>query len=245
MRPSTFLFIIAIIGLTPIKSYAQIACTTNDLPCLFKTIEAEALKMNEPRWRNHAYRDLAVSKAMNGDIDGATALIAKINNADTQAMTIRAIGMAVAIHQNLPDDSYRSIFSQLDKSAQTIKDAGAKDIAYTYIAMAQAFAKLDDDATKTTLQMTNPALKHKAYGETAEIQAERGNATAALASINAIDSDAFKNKALAIVSGIFLKRDEIDTALSFAMKIENPTKKISAIQKIIDTRQGLNEEPKR
>lgn len=243
MRPSTYLFLI-VMNFVPTLAHAQQSCTPTDMSCLFKTIEAEALKMDEPRWRNQAYRDLAVSKAMNNDINGATALIKKINNADTKAMTIRAIGMAVAIHQNLTSEQYRAIFANLDKAAQGINDEGAKDIAYTYIAMAQAFANLDNDATNTTRQMTNPALKHKAYGETAEIQAERGDKDAALASINAINSTAFKNKALGIVSNIFLKQGNTETALFFAMKIENPTKKISAIQKIIDVHQGLNDAPK-
>jgi hypothetical protein len=244
MRPSTFLFLMAFI-IVPTNGQARASCATNDMPCLFKIIESETMKMDEPRWRNQAYRDLAVSKAMAADYDGATALINQIDNADTQAMTIRAIGMAIAIHQDLSDETYKHVFAKLDKSAQGIKDDGAKDIAYTYIAMAQAFAGLDNDAMQTTLQMTNPALKNKAYGETAEIQAERGDKAAALASLNAIGSSAFKNKALAIVSGIFLKNNDVDTALSMAMMIDNPTKKISAIQKIIDKEQGLNEMPKR
>ena len=51
----------------------------------------------------------------------------------------------------------------------------------------------------------------------------------------------FKNKALNTVSGIFLKNGAIDTALTFAMMIDNPTKKIDAIQAIIDEQHGLND----
>ena len=106
--------------------------------------------------------------------------------------------------------------------------------------MAQAFAGLDDDATLTTQAMTNPSLKHKAYGETAEIQAERGDYTRAIASITAIDSDAFRNKALNTVSAIFVKRGEFDYALNTATQITNAQKKVDAIQNILNTRQGLD-----
>lgn len=196
--------------------------------------------MTESRWRNQAYRDLAVSKAMDGHYDASVALISKIDNSDTQAMTVRAIGMAVALHKELDVETYRSIFKKLDVKAATIKDSGAKDIAYTYIAMAQAFAGLDNDATKTTDNMVNPALKHKAFGETAEIQAERGDFTQAMKSINAIDSTAFKNKALSIISSIFVKRGEYHYALQTAQMITNSSKKARALQKILNTHQGLN-----
>lgn len=240
MRQSTILF--AIFMLFHAQANAQDAslCSVDDHACLFRQIEGEAVKITEPRWRNQAYRDLAVSMAMDGEYDNAASQIDKIDNADTQAMTVRAIGMAVAIHQKLSVETYRLIFSKLDKKAATIKDPGAKDIAYTYIAMAQAFAGLDDDATKTTDNMSNPALKHKAFGETAEIQAERGDYDHALKSINAIDSTAFRNKALYTVADIFIKRGEFDNALKLANQISNPTKKIAAIQDILNARQGLD-----
>ena len=184
-------------------------------------------------------RDLAVSKAMEGDYDGAVALIGRIDNPDTQAMTVRAIGMAVALHRDLDDQTYKNIFQKLSVASGNIKDSGAKDIGYTYIAMAQAFAGLDDDATLTTQAMTNLALKHKAYGETAEIQAERGDYTRAMASIMAIDSDAFRNKALEIVSGIFVKRGEFDHAFNTAQKITNPQRKAESLQKLLNVQQGL------
>lgn len=240
MRPST-LFFAALIFFTPFQviSAQERNCDVNDTACLFTIIETEAAKITESRWRNHAYRDLGVSKAMAGDYDGAAALVAHIDNPDTQAMTIRAIGMAVAIHQDLSDDTYRTIFAKLDKAAEIITNAGAKDIAYTYIAMAEAFAGLDADAAATTNNMSNPALKHKAYAETAEIQANRGDFNAAMSSINAIDSLAFKNKALATVSGIFAKQKQYEAALKTAQAITNPTTKAQAVQNILNHRQNL------
>lgn len=238
IRTSTILLFTLLISIS--STMAQEKCVVDNHTCIFSMIENEATSMSESRWRNQAYRDLAVSKAMESDYDGAAALIDKINNPDTQAMTVRAIGMAMALHKNLDDATYRTIFEKLDTKAATIQDSGAKDIAYTYIAMAQAFAGLDADATKTTDNMTNPALKHKAFGETAEIQAERGDYAQAMQSINAIDSAAFKNKALGIVSAIFVKRGEYNYALETASKITNSAKKVSALQKILNTRQGLD-----
>lgn len=239
MKPSTLFFTLLLFLTSPAFAQQETPCTASDHTCLFETIETEAAKITESRWRNYAYRDLAVSKAMDGDYDGAITLIGKIDNADTQAMTIRAIGMAVAIHQDLSEETYRMIFKKLDGAAETITNSGAKDIAYTYIAMAEAFAGLDQDATETTANMTNPALKHKAFGETAEIQADRGDFDAAMNSINAIDSLAFKNKALGIVSGIFVKQQKYDEALKAAQAITNSTKKVEAIQKILNARQNL------
>jgi len=214
-------------------------CDVNDTLCLFNIVETEAAKITEGRWRDHAYRDLAVSKAVSADYDGAVALIARINNPDTQAMTIRAIGMAIAIHQNLSDDTYRMVFAKLDKAAETITNEGAKDIAYTYIAMAEAFAGLDADAAKTMSNMKNSALKYKAYAETAEIQAGRGDFKAAMASINAIHSLSFKNKALGVISSIFTKQKKYDEALNAAQSITNPTQKAEAVQLLINHRQNL------
>lgn len=242
IRFSTILSFFCLFGLSGglFPAHAQASCSVEDTACLLSAIEQTATNIEQPRWRNQAYRDLAVSKGMNGDYDGAASLVGKIDNPDTQAMTIRAIGMALALHKDLPDSEYRTMFAKLDKAATTIQNEGAKDIAYTYIAMAQAFAGLDGDATTTTQQMTNDALRHKAYAETAEIQAERGVYDEALKSINAIDSTAFKNKALGVVSAIYIKKDLMDEALRLAMMISNPTKKADALQKILNHQQGLD-----
>jgi len=235
-KSTVILWALIILFATPMKAYAKIQSATH----MMSLTQIEIEKIENDRWRNHAYRDLAVSLAFIDDLDAAMALIPLINNTDTQAMTIRAIGMSKAIHQDLPPSDYKALFTQLDKAAQQIDDEGARDIAYTYIAMAQAFAGLDADATATTAQMKNPALKHKAYGETAEIQAERGDFNAAMRSIQAIESTAFKNKALGIVSGIFLKKGEINHALTTAQMITNPTKKAESFQKIINHQIGLD-----
>jgi hypothetical protein len=221
-------------------TYAKTLCNNGTTSCLIEMIEDTVSQISEPRWRNQAYRDLAISKGFKGNYDAAALLVNRIDNPDTQAMTIRAIGMAIAIKQDLSDTTYKRAFARLDKAAQTITNEGAKDIAYTYIAMAQAFAGLDNDATKTTIQMTNPALRHKAYAETAEIQAERGADAEALKSINAIESVSFKNKALGVVASIYIKKEKTDKALELAMMITNPTKKAHTLQKILNHQQGLS-----
>jgi len=217
MRTSTILFLLALIW--PISGHAETIRQMNDPSIMISTL----------------------MQAFNSDIDDAIAIIDKIDNPDTQSITVRAIGMVLAIHRDYTDEQYRDIFKKLDDKVLIISDEGARDIAYTYIAMAQAFAGLDSDATKTTDSMQNPALKHKAFGETAEIQAERGDYDAAMTSINLINSTAFKNKALKIVSDIFVKRHELNQAYKAAMKITNPTKKASSLQKIINAKIGLNE----
>lgn len=224
---------------TPLSAEEQATCAADDISCLMGLIAGDIDSIKEPRWRDNARRDLATSMAFANDIDGAINMIRAIDNPDTQAMTIRAIGMALAIHRDLSDAEYRAVFAKLDDMAATISHEGARDIAYTYIAMAQAFAELDADATKTTEAMTKPELKNKAFGETAEIQAERGDVEAALKSLNLIESIAFKNKAMAKVSDILLKKGDFDNATTVALAITNPTTRTTALQNIIDTQIGL------
>jgi hypothetical protein len=214
-------------------------CETVNTACLNSVIPSTIEGITEPRWRDFANRDYAIATAFDGDIDGAVEIIMKIENPDTKAMAIRATGMALAIHKDLSDVEYRAIFKKLDGAAATIDHEGARDIAYTYIAMAQAFAGLDQDATETTKAMVKPELKYKAFGETAEIQAQRGDFEAAMRSISMINSTAFKNKALGLVSNIFLKQDDYDRAFEAASQITNPTKKAGAYQKILDAQLGL------
>ncbi len=240
MHPSTFFYIIIMVFIAlPVYS-DDMECQPANVKCIQSLIVTETQNIDESRWKNQSYRDLAVSIAFGGDVDGAIGYIKKINNSDTQAMTVRAIGMALAIHKELSVDEYRTMFKKLNDFTPSILDEGARDIAYTYIAMAQAFAGLDDDAHTTTLVMKKDALKHKAYGETAEIQAERGDFARAMRSINAIDSVSFKNKALGIVSSIFLKAGDVEHAYQMAVKITNSTKKSSALQKIVNRQIGLD-----
>lgn len=240
MRTSTILFLMFLVW--PVSVHSESIRQMDAPSMMISTMMQEIPQIKEPRWRNNAYRDLAESMAFYyDDVTDAINIVKKIDNSDTQAITIRAIAMALAIHKNFSDERYKQMFNQLDDAAQIIKDEGARDIAYTYIAMAQAFAGLDADATKTTDAMKNPALKHKAFGETAEIQAERGDYDAAMNSVNLINSTAFKNKALSLISDIFVKRDELDKAYKTAMQITNPTKKSSSLQKIINAKIGLDE----
>jgi predicted negative regulator of RcsB-dependent stress response len=241
IRTSTILFLT--IMMLSVNGHASEthACDYNDTSCLMTVTEASIEQITEKRWRNHAYRDLAVSLAYSGDIDKAVTLISKIDNPDTQAMTVRAIGMALANNKDLSDEAYKDVFSKLDNSSKTITHEGARDIAYTYIAMAQAFAGLDNDAMQTTLNMTKPELKNKALGETAEIQAERGDYDEAIRSINAIQSQSFKNKALGLVNDIFVKDEQFDLAYQTAIQITNATRKAKSLQNIIDAQIGLDQ----
>ena len=100
--------------------------------------------------------------------------------------------------------------------------------------MAQAFAHDDVGATATAKAMKNDALRHKAFGETAEIQAERGDFAAAMQSIAHIDSTSFRNKAYGTVAGIFIKEDRLKDAYEAAQKIDNPVARTQILQDIIN-----------
>ena len=100
--------------------------------------------------------------------------------------------------------------------------------------MSQAFAGDDAGATKTAKSMENDALRNKAFGETAEIQAERKDFDAAMTSISHINTSSFRNKAYRIVSKIFANHGAIEEAYKSANLIDNPYMKAEALQYILN-----------
>ncbi|HOO81589.1 MAG TPA: hypothetical protein PK513_03710 [Alphaproteobacteria bacterium] len=246
MTGRIFLFVgILTLSLFPYAAGALRAagCLAQDRACILKEIETESAQIENTSWRDQTYRELAKTKAADGDMDGAIALIDKIETPDTQAMTIRGIGMAAA-DLKLEKAAYDALFTKLRTRAEKIEHPPSYAIALTYIAMAQAFAGDNEGAWKTASEMENDALRHKAYGETAEIQAEVGNAHAAMKSIGFIDSIAFRNKAYAIVSKILADRKDFDGAMAAAMTITNPYKKAKALQYILDVQKPREVEKK-
>lgn len=208
-------------------------CTIDNRACVIETLRESADKIENQAWRDQTYRELAKTLAFDGDIDGAIALIPKIQTPDTKAMTIRGIGMAVADNK-LPKAQYEDAFKKLREAANPIDYPPSFAIALTYIAMSQAFAGDNEGAWKTAAEMENGALRHKAYGETAEIQAERGDFDAAMKSIGFIDSAAYQNKAYANVSKILADKNMLAEAFKSAQVINNPYKKAESIQYVLD-----------
>ncbi|HEY8190443.1 MAG TPA: hypothetical protein VIF12_07135 [Micavibrio sp.] len=208
------------------------ACAASDADCLLPELEGLTAKIVEIPWRDQTYRELAKLYMAKHRTKEALALIPKIETPDTRAMTIRGIGMQAA-RMNLPPEELAALFAALRVEADKIEHAPSQGIALTYIAMAQAFAGDDAGAYATAKSMTNNALRHKAFGESAEIQAERGDLHAALESLAAIDDASFRNKAHNTVSAIFADRKMYDEALATADKIDNDYQKSQAILHIL------------
>lgn len=196
------------------------ACAATDTACLLPQLESMTAKIENASWRDQTWREIAKLYMAKGMSKEALAIIPRIETPDTRALTIRGIGMGAA-ELSLPKAEYDALFTALRGEADKIDHAPSQGIALTYIAMAQAFAKDDAGAMKTAKDMTNPALRHKAFGETAEIQAERGDLQAALASLNAIDDLSFRNKAHGTVAKIFADRKLYVEAVETAGKITN------------------------
>jgi len=245
MTGRIFLFVgILTLSLFPYTGTLQAEdCVAQDRACILKEIEAESAQIENTSWRDQTYRELAKTKAADGDMDGAIALIDKIETPDTQAMTIRGIGMAAA-DLKLEKAAYDALFTKLRARAEKIEHPPSYAIALTYIAMSQAFAGDNEGAWKTASDMENNALRHKAYGETAEIQAEAGDARAAMKSIGFIESAAFRNKAYALIAKILADREDFDDALAAAMALTNPYKKAHALQYILDVQKPHEVEKK-
>lgn len=238
---AVFGFFILVFGACPpLRADDKVpVCNAMDRPCLLKQIEALGPSIDKQDWKDQTYRELAKTYAYEGQTDKAIALIPQIVDNDTKAMTIRGIGMAAA-SLKWQQSQYRNLFIKLAEQAALINHPPSQGIAYTYIAMAQAFAGDDDGARKTAASMSNGALRNKAYGETAEIEAERGDLQNTLTSLAAIDTPSYRNKAYDTVSRIFLDKAFVEHAYACTEKIDNAYLRAKSIQRILN--KGNSEE---
>lgn len=225
------------LGITAVSAAEPAICAGTDRPCLMQELSRTVDQITEPKWRDIGYRELAKSLAADGQLTEAMNLIPKITNGDTQALTIRGIGMAAA-GLNLPPSDYDALFKSLSGFADKIPDTPSRDIAYTYIAMSQSFAKQDIAAIATAKAMANPALRNKALAEIAEVQAERKDAAAALATLKEIDAEAYRNKASRTIALLLSDRGFFNEAVQAAQSITNSTLRAEALQYII-TKQAI------
>lgn len=217
----------------PVFAQSKEKCTIEDRTCILTEMKKDTALIDTVAWRDQSYREIAKTLAFEGKYTDAIALIPLIETPDTKAMTIRGIGMAAA-DKKLAKDAYDPVFAALRVEADKIEHPPSYAIALTYIAMAQAFAGENDGAWKTASEMENEALRHKAYAETAEIQAERGDFTAARKSIEFIESLSFRNKAYNTVAKLLADRKLLAEAHDMALLITNPYTKTDAMQYILD-----------
>lgn len=209
-------------------------CATHDRSCIIETLYASAGKIERAEWRDQVYRELAKTLAFDGDIESAVIIIEKIQSNDTKAMTIRGIGMTLA-DSKPPKEKYDAAIELLRGAAEKIKDPPSYAIALTYIAMSQAFAGDNEGAWATAGSMKNDALRHKAYGETAEIQAENGDFNSAMRSIELIQNGPYQNKSLTTVTKILADRQMLGEASQAARAITDPYMQAESLQYILDT----------
>lgn len=214
------------------KATAKPCATAEDRACLFADLEKTIGAIEEDKWRDIAYRELAKTLAADGQMTVAQSIVAKITNPDTQALTIRGIGDAAAKRDMAPGE-YDILFTALASMAASIDHAPSREIAHTYIAMSQASAKQTDSAFKTAAAMENQALRNKAFGEIGEILADRGETDKAIESLSKIDSPAYQNKSRRIIAKILADKNAFNDSLKIANQITNPVLKAEAIQYIL------------
>jgi len=238
-----FRYLFLIFMLIPAHVHAQdnVHCTAQDRNCIIQKLIATSDTIENASWRDQSYREIAKTLAADGNYDQALALWEKIENPDTKALTIRGIGMAAAEH-NLDQAAYDALFKALRDKAEMITHPPSYAIALTYIAMAQAFAGDNDGAWATAASMKNDALRHKAYGETAEIQAEAGDVVAAMKSIGFIESVAYRNKSFALVAKILSDQTLFDEALIAIEAMDNAYKKAKSYQYVLDRQTAFKRE---
>lgn len=229
----SFFLIFMLMSTSAHADEAPTSCEINNRLCILDNTLDLSANIENQAWRDQTYREIAKTYAFEGHFDKSLTVIDLIMTPDTKAMTIRGIGMAIA-PQGHTQEALDGMFIKLRAEAEKITHPASYAIALTYIAMAQAFAGDNEGAWKTAADMENDALRHKAYGETAEIQAEKGNYKAAKQSIEYIDSFAYRNKAYSIVSGILADRDLYEDSYAAALSITNAYKKAQAIQYMLD-----------
>lgn len=226
-----------ILSITPFPAQATGAslasCTEADRACMIKELQATLPQITEKNWRDIAYRELIKLLAQEGQTTEAIALIDEISNPDTQALSIRGIGMA-APGINLTAQGYTDLFTALRKRADSIAAPAPREIAYTYISMSQVFSRLDSDGKATAQAIENPALRNKAYGEMAEIQSERNDGAAALQTLALIEDTPYRNKSSRTVALLLSDRGLFKEAYAVAHAITNPTLKAEALQHILN-----------
>ncbi len=248
VRTSLFLVIFALFAVnataTAQEQGALKTCPVTERHCIMTMMQDSAGKIDNPGWRDQTYRELAKTMAFDGHIDEAIALVNKIENADTKAMAIRGIGMTVADNKLTPEEA-AAVFAKLHESAKKITHAPSFAIALTYIAMGQAFAGDNEGAWTTAAGMENEALRNKAYGETAEIQAERKDFAAAMASIEKIVNASYRDKAYATISKILADKELLGESLQAGMAIkDNDYMKAQALQYLLDVQKPREVEKK-
>ncbi len=228
-----FFFALSLISTPHIAKAQQTVCEIKNRECILKQITATAATIENAAWKDQTLREVAKTYASDGMFKEALALIPSIETPDTQALTIRGIGMALA-PQGHSAEELTDMFSRLRIEAEKIEHPPSYAIALTYIAMGQAFAGDNEGAWKTASDMENAALRHKAYGETAEIQADKGDFESAQTSIEKIESAAFRNKAYTIISKIFADKQMYQDAYNASLRITNPYKQSQSLQYILD-----------
>ncbi len=227
---------LSIMVYSPIKSKAQEqiqTCEIKDRMCIIDNLIKQSSAIDNIAWKDQTYREIAKTLAFDKKFEKALSVIDLIQTPDTKAMSIRGVGMMLGNYGE-DKESLSKKFAKLRVKADSITHPPSHGIALTYIAMAQAFAGDNQGAWDTTADMKNTALKHKAYGETAEIQAEKGDYKSAQISISKIDSLSFRNKAYEIISKILSDKKLYEDAYKAANAITNPYKKAQAIQYMLD-----------
>jgi len=217
--------------------HAQDACSVTERGCILDELIENTAQIENTSWRDQTYREIAKTLAFDNDFDKALNVIDMVQTPDIKAMSIRGVGMMLGNYEE-PQEEITKKFAKLRIKADSISShPPSHGIALTYIAMAQAFAGDNAGAWKTSEDMKNSALRNKAYGETAEIQAERGDFKSAKISIEKITSLSFRNKAYELVSKILSDKGLFQDAYDAAKMIDNNYKRGQAIQYMLDTQQ--------
>lgn len=226
----------------PAATIPQFNCTADDNACMAKYMADLANVIKEKDWHDKVLREAAKFMTAAGMWQESLKLIPQIYNDDTKAMTIRGIGMALA-NQDPKTPELVAAFNKLMEAATTIVTEASNAVAVTYVAMGQAEAGLGDEALKTAAQMTNAALRNKAYGEIAETHAKKNNLAEIKKALVKIDDASFKDKYGHRCVEVLTASGHKNEAVEVAKMITDPYKQADALGLVLERSESKKAPP--
>lgn len=209
--------------------------------CALDELKSFIPKINNPRWRDQSYREFAKALIHAGEYEEAIKQVRQITNDDTKGLTLRAIGVGLNALE-LENATLIEIFDKLHIEANNIKHLGSKEIALTYLAIAESMSDLYDRAIQTAKEIETKSLQNKSFQEIAEVMAGKNDEEKALLALQHIENHAFQNKAYGIIAGVLIKSGNLKAAFKTIEHIDDPYIRSNALLNAVNAQAPKGDE---
>lgn len=223
----------------PAKSCADTGNEQDKQACYSKQLSQSIMHIHNKRWRDQSLREYIKVLAHNNQFTDAFVHYEYIANPDTKAMAIRAIGYALNTDR-FSEDEKNAYFDQLSDLALSINLNASKNVALTYLVIAEARADLFNRALETVKSIETVALQNKAYKEIAEYYSVSGEEDKILMALQNITDPAFLNKSYGEVASKLLKNGHVSIAEKLIDEIDDNYIKANSITALLTAYQKQN-----